>query len=70
MEVVREGQGIVQLLGTLPAMPGLCRGDVALNRQKVVGMILVPERTNLSNDNWGEGDEIPHRNGAHWKRRQ
>ena len=69
MEVGREGQGIVQLPGMLPAMPGLRRGDVALNRQKVVGMILVPIRTNLSNNKWGESDGIPHRNGAHWRRR-
>ena len=70
MEVVREGQGTVQLPGTLPAVPGLRRGDVALNRQKVVGMILTPEHANLSNDEWGEGDEILCRNGAHWRRRQ
>jgi hypothetical protein len=70
MEVVREGQGIVRLPGTLPAVPGLRRGDVALNRQKVVDTILAPERANLSNDEWGEGDEIPRRNGAHWRRRQ
>ena len=70
MEVVREGQGIVRLPGTLPAVPGLHRGDVALNRQKVVSMILVLAHANLSNDEWGESDEIPHRNGAHWRRRQ
>ena len=70
MEVVREGQGIVWLLGTLPAVPGLRRGDVALNRQKVVSMILVPVRANLSNDEWGQSDEIPRWNGAHWRRRQ
>ena len=68
MEVVREGQGTVWLLGKLPAVPGLHRGDVALNRQKVVGMILMPECANLSNDEWDESDEIPHRNGAHWRR--
>ena len=58
MEVVREGQGTVWLPGTLPAMPGLRRGDVTLNWQKVVSMILMPECANLSNDEWGEGDEI------------
>ena len=70
MEVVREGQGIMRLPGMLPAMPGLHRGDVALNQQKVVGMILMPTRANLSNNEWGESDEIPHRNSAHWRRRQ
>ena len=69
MEVVREGQGIMRLLGTLPAMPGLHRGDVALNQRKVLGMVLVPMRANLSNDEWGESDGILHRNGAHWRRR-
>ena len=51
-------------------MPGLCRGDVALNQRKVVGMVLVPTGANLSNDEWGESDGIPCRNGAHWRRRQ
>ena len=69
MEVVREGKGIVRLPGVLPAVPRLRRGDVALNQQKVVGMILAPTSANLSNDEWGESDEIPRRNGAHWRRR-
>ena len=70
MEVVREGQGIVRFPGTLPAVPGLRRSDVALNQQRVVGMVLAPTRTNLSNDEWGESDGIPHRKGAHWRRRR
>ena len=70
MGVVREGQGIVWLLGMLPAVLGLHRGNVTLNQQKVVGMILAPMRANLSNDEWGESDGIPCRNGAHWRRRQ
>ena len=65
MEVVREGQGIMRFPGTLPAVPGLRRGDVTLNQQKVVGMVLVPTRANLSSDEWGESDGIPCRNGAH-----
>ena len=70
MEVVREGQGIVRFLGTLPAVPGLRRGDVTLNQQKDVGMILAPMRTNLSNAEWGESDGIPRRSGARWRRRR
>ena len=69
MEVVREGQGIVRLPGMLPAMLGLCRGDVTLNQQKVVGMILALTCANLPNNEWGESDGILCWNSAHWRRR-